>query len=68
MNSACKLGNRSDRIDARKLAELLRGLLSAIYHGEIGISVRAWHRLFTAYPATVSLRTSNVVPPRCSPE
>jgi hypothetical protein len=33
-----KEGNKSDRVDARKLAELLRaGLLSAVYHGETGI-------------------------------
>jgi len=31
-------GNKSDRIDARKLADLLRsGLLSSVYHGEHGI-------------------------------
>jgi hypothetical protein len=30
-----KVGNKSDRIDARKLGDLLRtGLLSALYHGE----------------------------------
>src|ERR1022692_1921619 len=37
-NALLKAGNKSDRIDARKLAELLRGgLLSAVYHGETGI-------------------------------
>ena len=37
-NALLKAGNKSDRIDARKLAELLRaGLLSAIYHGETGL-------------------------------
>ncbi len=37
-NALLKTGNESDRIDARKLAELLRaGLLSAVYHGETGI-------------------------------
>jgi transposase len=37
-NALLKTGNKSDRIDARKLAELLRGgLLSAVYHGETGI-------------------------------
>src|SRR5258706_5208579 len=37
-NALLKVGNKSDRIDARKLAELLRtGLLSAVYHGETGI-------------------------------
>jgi hypothetical protein len=30
-------GNKSDRVDARKLAQLLRvGLLSSVYHGEHG--------------------------------
>jgi len=34
-NALLKAGNKSDQIDARKLAELLRaGLLSAVYHGE----------------------------------
>jgi transposase len=33
-----KSGNKSDRIDAQKLAELLRhGSLSAVYHGENGL-------------------------------
>ena len=37
-NALLKEGNKSDRIDARKLAELLRaGLLSPVYHGEAGI-------------------------------
>ncbi len=37
-NALLKEGNKSDRIDARKLAGLLRaGLLSAVYHGESGI-------------------------------
>jgi len=36
-NALLKSGNKSDRIDARKLAELLRaGLLSAVYHGQTG--------------------------------
>jgi transposase len=34
-NALLKSGNKSDKIDARKLAELLRaGLLSPVYHGE----------------------------------
>src|SRR5450631_816098 len=37
-NALLKAGNKSDRIDARKLAELLRaGLLSPVYHGETGL-------------------------------
>jgi transposase len=37
-NALLKSGNKSDRIDARKLAELLRaGLLSPVYHGENGL-------------------------------
>ena len=39
-NALLKSGNKSDRIDARKLAELLRnGSLTAVYHGE-----RAYNR------------------------
>src|SRR6202142_2236379 len=34
-NALLKAGNKSDTVDARKLAELLRaGLLSAVYHGQ----------------------------------
>jgi len=34
-NALLKAGNKNDRIDARKLADLLRtGLLSPVYHGE----------------------------------
>ncbi len=37
-NISVKVGNKSDRIDARKLAELLRGgYLSPVYHGENGV-------------------------------
>src|ERR1700687_3458711 len=37
-NALLKAGNKSDRIDARKLAELLRGgQLSSVYHGEHGV-------------------------------
>ena len=37
-NALLKAGNKNDRIDARKLADLLRsGLLSAVYHGENGV-------------------------------
>src|SRR5579872_7318130 len=37
-NALLKAGSKNDRIDARKLADLLRsGLLSPVYHGENGI-------------------------------
>jgi Transposase len=37
-NALLKSGNKGDRIDARKLAELLRnGSLSSVYHGEKGL-------------------------------
>lgn len=37
-NSLLKAGNKNDRIDARKLADLLQsGLLSPVYHGENGL-------------------------------
>src|ERR1700692_3658508 len=37
-NAFLKVGNKSDRIDARKLAELLRSnLLRPVYHGEQGV-------------------------------
>ena len=37
-NALLKAGNKNDKIDARKLAELLRaGLLSPVYHGEAGV-------------------------------
>src|SRR6202167_3182034 len=39
-NALLKSGNKNDRIDARKLADLLRsGLLSPVYHGENGLRV-----------------------------
>jgi transposase len=39
-NALLKVGNKSDRIDARKLAELLRGnQLQPVYHGEHGLRV-----------------------------
>lgn len=41
-------GNKNDRIDARKLAELLRnGSLSAAYHGEDGL--RTFKELSRSY-------------------
>jgi transposase len=37
-NALRKVGNKNDRIDARKLADLLRsGLLSSVYHGQTGV-------------------------------
>jgi len=37
-NALLKEGSKSDRVDARKLAELLRGgLLRSVYHGENGV-------------------------------
>ena len=37
-NALLKEGNRSDKVDARKLAELLRtGMLRPVYHGENGL-------------------------------
>jgi len=49
-NSLLKSGNKNDRIDARKLADLLRtGLLSPVYHGEN--SVRTLKELARSYLA-----------------
>jgi transposase len=51
-NALLKAGNKSDRIDARKLAELLRGnLLKPVYHGETG--VRTLRELARSYLTTV---------------
>ena len=47
-NALLKVGNKSDHIDARKLAELLRSnLLRPVYHGEHG--VRALKELSRSY-------------------
>src|ERR1700680_3197823 len=49
-NALLKAGNKNDRIDARKLADLLRaGLLSPVYHGENG--VRALKEVARSYLA-----------------
>jgi len=49
-NALLKSGNKNDRIDARKLADLLRtGLLSPVYHEEAG--VRALKELARSYLA-----------------
>src|SRR5258707_14450555 len=37
-NALLKAGNKNDRVDPRKLTDLLRaGLLSPVYHGECGV-------------------------------
>jgi len=37
-NALLKEGNKSDKVDARKLADLLRtGMLRSVYHGEHGL-------------------------------
>ena len=48
-NGLLKSGNKSDAIDARKLAELLRaGLLTAVYHGErSGVEVQQMARSYS---------------------
>ena len=39
-NALLKEGSKSDKVDARKLAELLRsGMLRAVYHGEHGLGI-----------------------------
>src|SRR6202161_4271715 len=49
-NASLKAGNKNDRIDAHKLADLLRtGLLSPVYHGENG--VRTLRELARSYLA-----------------
>lgn len=49
-NALLKSGNKSDQIDARKLADLLRcGLLSAVYHGQNStVTVKELGRTYTA--------------------
>ncbi len=52
-NALLKQGNKSDGIDARKLAELLRlGSLTAVYHGSPGM--RTLKELAASYEALVS--------------
>jgi transposase len=44
-NALLKVGNKSDRIDARKLAELLRSnLLQSVYHEDTGIPTTSRER------------------------
>ena len=49
-NAFLKVGNKSDKIDARKLAELLRAnLLRPVYHGEHGVrTLKELSRSYTA--------------------
>jgi len=49
-NALLRAGNKNDRIDAQKLAELLRaGLLSPVYHGEAGVLLRSLKELARSY-------------------
>lgn len=58
-NALLKKGNKSDRIDARKLAELLRNdSLSAVYHGEN--STRTLQELARSY-MTLTVDTTRVM-------
>jgi len=58
-NALLKKGNKSDRIDALKLAELLRGgMLSPVYHGEN--STRTLQELGRSY-MTVTLDATRVM-------
>ena len=57
-------GNKSDKVDARKLAQLLRaGLLSPVYHGEHG--VRDLKELVRSYEYLVEDSTQPEEPRRC---
>ena len=52
-NKLLQSGNKSDRVDAQKLAELLRnGALKAVYHGDNG--VRTLKELVRSYDCLVS--------------
>ena len=52
-NALLKSGDKNDRIDARKLADLLRaGLLSAVYHG--GNNLRTLRELARRYLAATA--------------
>ena len=58
-NALLKKGNKSDRTDARKLSELLRGgLLSPVYHGEN--STRTLQELTRSY-MTLTVDTTRVM-------
>src|SRR5216117_1804670 len=57
-NALLKDGNKSDRIDARKLAELLRlDKLNPVYHGEHG--TRALKELVRSYLTITNQRTGS---------
>jgi hypothetical protein len=59
-NALLKDGNKSDRIDARKLAELLRGnQLKPVYHGETG--VRMLRELSRSYLTIVKDLMQNLI-------
>src|SRR5258708_1388965 len=49
-NALLKAGNKNDRVDARKLSDLLRaGLLTPVYHGESGVrTLRELNRSYLA--------------------
>jgi transposase len=58
-NALLKQGNKSDKVDARKLADLLRaGLLSPVYHGESGL--RTLRELARSY-MTLTLDVTRVM-------
>ena len=58
-NALLKKGNKSDRIDAQKLSELLRrGMLSPVYHGEN--STRTLQELTRSY-MTLTVDTTRVM-------
>src|SRR5436309_14705027 len=58
-NALLKAGNKNDRVDARKLSELLRaGLLSPVYHGECG--VRTLRELARSY-LTITKHLTRVI-------
>jgi hypothetical protein len=58
-NALLKEGSKSDKVDARKLAELLRaGMLRSVYHGENG--VRTLRELARSYQTIVSDRATHL--------
>ena len=58
-NALLKVGNKNDRIDARKLSELLYlNKLSSVYHGEPGI--RTLKELARTY--AVNIKSARLVP------